>query len=228
MSDELPAYIYNECPDCDDITEHKILRAKEGKSGVTGTFQCTGCGRIFSGTIRLPRKLTVKVLFSEGDVTDTTQTTLRENEIVAVGDEFDLDDGRHVQVTYIEMPDGSRKNKVLAPEIKALWVKAFDILQIKVSVNDYKKTYSMISDAEPDDEFAVGMYMHFDLWDCVIHAIKTNDKLLRKGTAEARDIVRIYAKIRHRDGTGAVMEGSEIDEEQLEFADDAVMDFDEN
>ncbi len=229
MSDEMPEYIYNECPDCDDVTEHRILRAKEGKSSVTGTFQCTECGRVFSGTIKLPKKFSVKVLFSEGDVTDTTQTTLLENEILAVGDEFDLDDGRHVQITYIEMPDGSRRKKVPAPEIKALWVKAFDNLQIKVSVNDYKKTYSMISDAEPDDEFTVGMYMHFDLWDCVIHAIKTKDKLIRKGTAEARDIVRIYAKIRHRDGTGAVMEDDyELDDEQLEFADDAIMDFDEN
>ncbi len=229
MSEEMPEYIYNECPDCDDVTEHKILRAKEGKSSVTGTFQCTVCGRVFSGTIKLPKKFSVKVLFSEGDVTDTTQTTLLENEILAVGDEFDLDDGRHVQITHIEMPDGSRRKKVPAPEIKALWVKAFDNLQIKVSVNDYKKTYSMISDAEPDDEFTVGMYMHFDLWDCAIHAIKTKDKLLRKGTAEARDIVRIYAKIRHRDGTGAVMEDDyELDDEQLEFADDAVMDFDEN
>lgn len=228
MSEEMPEYIYNECPDCDDVTEHKILRAKEGKSSLSGTFKCTVCGRVFSGTIRLPRSFSVKVLFSEGDVTDTTQTTLRENEIVAVGDEFELDDGRHVQITYIEMPDGSRRKKVPATEIKALWVKAYDILQIKVSVNDYKKTYSMISEAEPDDEFTVGMYMHFDLWDCVIHAIKTKDKLIRKGTAEARDIVRVYAKIRHRDGTGATMEGIEADEEQLEFADDAVMDFDEN
>ncbi len=228
MTEEMPEHIYNECPDCDDVTEHKILRAKEGRSSLSGTFRCTVCGRIFSGTIRLPRPFPVKVLFSDGDITDTTQTTLRENEIVAVGDEFELDDGRHVQVTYIELSDGSRKKKVPATDIKALWVKAYDIVLVKVSVNDYKKTHSMVSEAEPDDEFTVGMYMHFDLWDCVIHAIKTKDKLLRKGTAEARDIVRVYAKIRHRDGTGATMEGFEADEEQLEFADDAVIDFDEN
>jgi uncharacterized Zn finger protein len=152
---------------------------------------------------------------------------LREDEIVAVGDEFDLDDGRHVQITYIELPDGSRKKKVPATEVKALWVKAFGVLMVKVSVNDYKKTYPMLCEAEPDDEFTVGMFMHFDLWDCVIHAIKTKDRLLRKGTAEARDIVRIYAKIRHRDGTTAPMDDSEFDDEQFEFADDAVMDFDE-
>ena len=224
---EMPDTIYNECPDCGDITEHKILKAKMGNFNVNGTFQCKECGRVFSGVIRLPKEFEVKVLLSDGDLTETTQTMLREDEIVAVGDEFDLDDGRHVQITYIELPDGSRKKKVPATEVKALWVKAFGVLMVKVSVNDYKKTYPMLCEAEPDDEFTVGMFMHFDLWDCVIHAIKTKDRLLRKGTAEARDIVRIYAKIRHRDGTTAPMDDSEFDDEQFEFADDAVMDFEE-
>ena len=226
MSD-MPDTIYNECPDCGDVTEHKILKAKMGNFNVNGTFQCKQCGRVFSGVIRLPKEFEVKVLLSDGDLTETTQTMLREDEIVAVGDEFDLDDGRHVQITYIELPDGSRKKKVPATEVKALWVKAFGVLMVKVSVNDYKKTYPMLCEAEPDDEFTVGMFMHFDLWDCVIHAIKTKDRLLRKGTAEARDIVRIYAKIRHRDGTTAPMDDSEFDDEQFEFADDAVMDFEE-
>ena len=224
---EMPDTIYNECPDCGDVTEHKILKAKMGNFNVNGTFQCKECGRVFSGVIRLPKEFEVKVLLSDGDLTETTQTMLREDEIVAVGDEFDLDDGRHVQITYIELPDGSRKKKVPATEVKALWVKAFGVLMVKGSVNDYKKTYPMLCEAEPDDEFTVGMFMHFDLWDCVIHAIKTKDRLLRKGTAEARDIVRIYAKIRHRDGTTAPMDDSEFDDEQFEFADDAVMDFEE-
>ena len=224
---EMPDTIYNECPDCGDVTEHKILKAKMGNFNVNGTFQCKECGRVFSGVIRLPKEFEVKVLLSDGDLTETTQTMLREDEIVAVCDEFDLDDGRHVQITYIELPDGSRKKKVPATEVKALWVKAFGVLMVKVSVNDYKKTYPMLCEAEPDDEFTVGMFMHFDLWDCVIHAIKTKDRLLRKGTAEARDIVRIYAKIRHRDGTTAPMDDSEFDDEQFEFADDAVMDFEE-
>ena len=224
---EMPDTIYNECPDCGDVTEHKILKAKMGNFNVNGTFQCKECGRVFSGVIRLPKEFEVKVLLSDGDLTETTQTMLREDEIVAVGDEFDLDDGRHVQITYIELPDGSRKKKVPATEVKALWVKAFGVLMVKVSVNDYKKTYPMLCEAEPDDEFTVGMFMHFDLWDCVIHAIKTKDRLLRKGTAEAREIVRIYAKIRHRDGTTAPMDDSEFDDEQFEFADDAVMDFEE-
>lgn len=229
MTNDMPDSIYNLCPECEDTTEHRILKAKMGNFNVTGTFQCKECGRVFTGTIRLPKEFDVKVLISDEDITETAVTKLREDEIVAVGDEFDLDDGRHVQVTYIELPDGSRKKKVPATEIKALWVKYYGILNIKVSVNDYKKTYPMLCEAEPDDEFTIGMMMHFDLWDCVIHAIKTKDKLRRKGTVEARDIVRIYAKIRHRDGSTTPMDDEDFSEndEQLVFADDAVMDLED-
>lgn len=228
MTTDMPDSIYNMCPDCEDMTEHKILKGKMGNFNVTGTFQCLECGRIFTGIIRLPKEFKVKVLLSDEDITEQTETILREDEVVSVGDEFDLDDGQHVQVTYIELPDGSRKKKAPATEIKALWVKYFGSLNVKVSVNDYKKTYSMLCEAEPDDEFTVGMMMHFDLWDCVIHAIKTKDKLRRKGSVEARDIVRIYAKIRHRDGSTTPMDDEDFgDDEELEFIDDAVMDLDE-
>ncbi|MCQ2069547.1 MAG: hypothetical protein MJZ68_00220 [archaeon] len=227
MVTETPEYIYYECSECDDVTEHTILRGKMGNANVTGTFRCTGCGHVFTGTIKLPKELPVKVMLSTGDVTETTETVLMEDEIVAVGDEFDLDDGRHVCITFIDVEDGSRRKKVPAPEVKALWVKNYDVLQIKVSVNDYKKTYPMLCDAEPDDEFTVGMYMHFDMWDCVIHAIKTKDKLMRRGTTEARNIVRVYAKIRHRDGSDSIGDDGQDFDEDFEFADDAVMDFDD-
>ncbi len=196
----LPETILFECPDCKDVTEHSILKARLGKDNVTGTFQCLVCGRIFSGTIRLPKDLTVKVLFSDGDETETTQTVLREDEIVEVGDEFDLDDGRHVCISFIDRQDGTRRKSCQATEVKALWVKAFDVLHVKVSVNDNRRTYSMYLEADPDDEFSVGMVLPFDKWDCLVHAIKTKRALLRRGSAEARDIVRIYGKVRRRDG----------------------------
>lgn len=194
MADDLPDTILYQCPDCADVTEHKILKAKMGRSSVSGTFQCGECGRVFTGTIRLPRKIEVKVMFSDQDVTEVARTVLMEDEIVQVGDEFDLDDGRHVQITYIDNAEGKRRKSCPAPEVKALWVKSFDILHVKASINDYKRTYPMYLEAEPDDEFTIGMIMNFDTWDAVIHAIKTKTKLMRRGTAEARDIVRIYGK----------------------------------
>lgn len=226
-NETIPESILFQCPECHDTTEHRILKARMGKANVTGTFQCKECGRIFTGTIRLPKDLTVKVLFSDGDQTETTETILKEDEIVEVGDEFTLDDGRNVCITFIDNFDGTRQKSCQATNVKALWVKNYDVLHVKVSVNDYKKTYSLSLDAEPDDEFAVGMTLPYDKWDCLIHAIKTKKGLIRRGSAEARDIVRIYGKIRHRDETDAPMDLDESADDLPAEEGDDVMDFDD-
>ena len=191
-------YLYIQCPNCDELTEHDILKGRIGKDNVTGTFRCTECGRVFSDTITIPRILKVKVLFSDGDVTETTETELEANEILAIDDEFYLEDGRRVCVTTIETIDGKKGKKSQADNIKALWVKQFDVLSVKVSVNDGQKTYSVRTEAEPEDEFATGMILSFDGFDALIHAIKTKERLIKNGSAEARDITRIYGKIRKK------------------------------
>jgi uncharacterized Zn finger protein len=211
---ERPDFIYYECPDCDDVTEHDILKARMGKDNITGTFRCRDCGRTFSDSIKIPRQFEIPVLFSDGEVTEKTQTQLEDDEIISVGDEFYLDDGRRVCVTYLDLGDERRKEKARATEIKKLWVKQFDVLSVKVSVNDNRRTIPLRIDAEPDDEFAVGMVMSFEDYDAVIHAIKTKTRLVRKGSAEAREIRRIYAKIRPKNFAVMDFEDEEFDESQ--------------
>ncbi|MDR2699087.1 MAG: hypothetical protein LBB30_05385 [Candidatus Methanoplasma sp.] len=195
---ELPECLYVRCPECDDIVEHEILKGRAGKDNVTGTFRCTECGRVFSDSIKVPEAFDVKVLFSDGGVTGTTVTELRANEILAIGDEFYLDDGRRVCITHIETEDGRKGKKFQADKIKALWVKQFDVLSVKVSVNDGHSTYSVRVNADPDDEFSTGSVLAFDDFDALVHAIKTKDRLIKNGSAEAREITRIYGKIRKK------------------------------
>lgn len=194
----LPDTLFFECPDCDDETEHQVLKGRMGKASIEGTFRCTRCNKVSSETIKIPEILEVPVVFSDGDISETTKTTVESNDIIALEDEFFLDDGRRVCVTHIDVEDGSNVKKALAPKIKKLWVKQFDILSVKVSVNDDRKTYSLRVEAEPDDEFVVGTQLEFEDFDCLIHAIKTKHSLVKRGAAEARDITRIYGKIRKK------------------------------
>lgn len=198
VSKDIQEYIYIPCPNCGDVTEHDILKGRAGKGNITGTFRCSECGRTFSDSIRVPEVLKVKVLFSDGDLTEVTETELESNEILAVDDEFHLDDGRRVRITHLESESGKKGKKFQADKIKALWVKQFDVLSVKVSVNDGRRTYSVRTDAEPEDEFTVGMVLGFEDFDALVHAIKTKERLLKKGTAEAKDITRIYGKIRKK------------------------------
>ncbi len=195
---EMPDTIVYVCPDCGEETEHQILKGRMGKATLEGTFRCNECGKVTSETIRIPELLRVPVIYSDGDVSEPAVTTLESNDIVEIDDEFEMDDGRKVCVTYIDVADGRRVKKALATDIKKLWVKRFDILSVKVSVNDSRKTYPLRVQAEPDDEFVVGSMLKFEDFDCLIHAIKTKHSLVRHGSAEARDITRIYGKIRKK------------------------------
>ena len=169
-----------------------------GKATIEGTFRCSVCGRVTSETIRIPELIEVPVVFSDGDVSETTKTTIESNDIIAIDDEFELDDGRLVCVTHIDVDADRKVKKALATDVRKLWVKRFDVLSVKVSVNDGGKTYSLRVEAEPDDEFVVGTQLEFEDFDCLIHAIKTKHSLVRRGVAEARDITRIYGKIRKK------------------------------
>ena len=195
---EMPDTIFYECPVCDDVTEHQILKGKMGRATLEGTFRCNVCGRGTSETIKIPELLEVPVVFSDGEVSETTKTTIESNDIIAIDDEFELDDGRLVCVTHIDVDNDRKVKKALATDVRKLWVKRFDILSVKVSVNDGGKTYSLRVEAEPDDEFVVGTQLEFEDFDCLIHAIKTKHSLVRRGVAEARDITRIYGKIRKK------------------------------
>ena len=195
---EMPDTIFYECPVCDDVTEHQILKGKMGRATLEGTFRCNVCGRVTSETIKIPELLEVPVVFSDGEVSETTKTTIESNDIIAIDDEFELDDGRLVCVTHIDVDNDRKVKKALATDVRKLWVKRFDILSVKVSVNDGGKTYSLRVEAEPDDEFVVGTQLEFEDFDCLIHAIKTKHSLVRRGVAEARDITRIYGKIRKK------------------------------
>lgn len=196
--EELPEAIFFECAKCREFTEHEILKGRFGKASVSGTFKCTECKTVTSTTIRLPEDIRVRVVFSDGDVTTVTETVLKSNEVVEKGDEFFLDSGERVRVTLIDEESGRNPRRAQATRIKCLWVKQFGILNVKISVNDNHRTLSMVVEAEPDDDFTIGMIIPFEDFDCLVHAIKTKDRLVRNGSAEARNITRVYGKIRKK------------------------------
>ena len=212
---EMPDTIVYVCPVCDEETEHQILHGRMGRTTLEGTFKCLECGRVTSETIRIPGLLKVPVVYSDGDVSENTETTLEDNDIVELDDEFELDDGRKVCVTYVEVGDGRRVKRARATLIKKLWVKRFDILSLKVSVNDDGRTYPLRVEAEPDDEFVTGSILEFEDFDCMIHLVK-------HGSAEARDIVRIYGKIRKKTYDAMALDDDleEFDESDYVLEDD--------
>ena len=194
MDSEIPDTIFFDCPTCDDETLHDVLKGRMGKNSLTATLKCQDCGRTFSTTIQLPKTYKVDVVISNGPVSERTVTTLEDDDIIGVGDEFFHEDGRRLRVCAIELPGDRRVKKSSVDKIKILWTQQFDNLSIKVTINNDRVSYSRRIDALPDDEFEIGNRLSLEDMDCYIHAIKTREKLIQHGSAEARDIIRIYGK----------------------------------
>ncbi len=215
MPREVPEEIIYDCAKCDDYTTHEVLRARIGKSTLEGTFRCTECGNTFSATLRIPKLMKVPVIISDGPVSEKSETELEEGEMIAIGDEFFLEDGRRLRVCAIDLGEGQRKKKALTDKVKTIWAQQFDVLNLKVTVNNNRKSYSRRIEREPDDEFQIGQVLELEDMDCYVHAIKTRDKLVSKGTVEARDVVRIYGKMKEK--TVPILEFEEDEEEDIEF-----------
>ena len=194
MQREVPETIYYECPNCDDETIHDVLKGRMGKASLECTIKCSECGRTFATTIPLPKIIKMQVVISDGPISERTVTELEEDDVIAVEDEFFLEDGRRLCVCSIELPGDKRVKKSKASKVKMLWCQQFDNLTIKVTINNDRVSYSRRIPALPDDEFTVGNRLELEDMDCFIHAIKTRTKLVQHGGAEARDIVRIYGK----------------------------------
>lgn len=194
MNREVPDTIFFDCPVCDDETLHDVLKGRIGKNALTATIKCQDCGRTSSTTIPLPKTVKVDVVVSDGPVSEKTVTELDDDDLIYVGDEFFLEDGRRLRVCAIELPGDRRVKKSKAEDVRILWTQQFDNLSIKVTINNDRVSYSRRIEALPDDEFEVGNRLQLEDMDCFIHAIKTREKLVQHGSAEAREIIRIYGK----------------------------------
>lgn len=207
---EVPEEVYSDCPDCGDVTPHEVLRGKAGKATMEATLRCRECGRVLTTTLGIPRIVPAKVIVSEGPSSRTTSVDLESDDLLMVGDEFPLDDGRRVKITSLELKDGRRPAKAQATDISVIWAVSFDTVSIKVSVNDVQRTHARSLEAGPDDEFHVGQTIGLGDMDCLVHSIKVKDRMIRRGSAEARNIVRIYGKLRRR--SFPVLEDDEVED----------------
>jgi len=193
---DLPSALYTGCPSCGEETLHRVVKGKiSEKKGFTvdAVVKCSQCGHTHASTIRSEKNLTIPVIVSELESSIKKEIELSENDTVSVGDEFLLDEGR-IKIASIETKKG-RVNSSQAKDVTALWAKKFDRLRLKISINKGSRTFTRTVWAVPDEEFFVGDVMRIKGDNIGIHRIKTENKILKRGSAEARNIVRLYGKI---------------------------------
>lgn len=189
----VPGAIYLECETCEDLTLHEVVHGKLVGKRLELTVRCKDCGTTSRTVQEEASMTTLRTVVSEGDTSRRTTTDIESDEVLLLGDEL-LVDGLPVQVRGIELPDGRRVESAPVTDIETLWTVRFDKVRVKFSINMGHTTKALEQIAAPDEEFIVGDMVTVRGVTGVIHRIKTWERVLSRGSAQARDIVRVYCK----------------------------------
>lgn len=193
---ELPSALYLQCPSCGKETLHRVIKGRLGekkKITLDALVKCSGCGHRYNTVISEEKPVTIPLIISEGASSTKNSIELASAETVEKGSEYQLDRNT-IKITGIETERG-RVRSAQARDIRTLWAKKFDRLKIRVSINKGSRTLSRVIWAVPDEEFFVGDVIRIKGDSVAIHSIKTQSRHIKRGSAEARDIVRLYAKL---------------------------------
>lgn len=190
----IPNALYLDCPSCGENAVHEVLRGKMGKKQDTleATVKCQECGHTYTTVVREPESIKIPIIVSDRSKSHKEEIELIEDEILSVGDEIFLGESQ-LLVTAIESK-GKRVENCEPADIDTIWAKKFDRVIVKISINKHTQTIPAELEALPDEEFYVGDLMTIGTEKVAIHSIKTESGTVRRGSVEARNIVRIYAK----------------------------------
>jgi uncharacterized Zn finger protein len=194
---EPPSAITTACPGCGQETIHAVLRATLGTKGqfltLDGTLECSECGRVHHALVREPKPIEVAVVVSRGDASHRAKVELPADEEIALGEALVVE-GRTCKLTGIEAKDLRRVDAALASDVQTLWAKEFEELPVGFAINLGKKTITKVVAAPPERDFSVGEEFVFGRLRVTVHAIKTEERLLKRGSAAASEIKRVFAQ----------------------------------
>ena len=197
-----PKEIVVECPVCGSETAHEILGGRViGKKQMVlkSSVKCGECGHVHAVELVEEMPIEVPIVVSWLEESTRSRISLSPSEEVEIGDELYHADHR-LLVTSLELK-GSRSKHAKAKDIVTIWAKQFDKVWINISLDRHGKVYSKEILAIPEEEFSVGDIIEIEGNSAVITSIRIENRTIHKGSAAARDIVRIYSKGMRRPNT---------------------------
>lgn len=188
---QIPQSMQTECPDCDDETLHKTLKGRfKGKKQLEMVLKCSKCGKVHEELLEAVSQIPVRMIISRGNKSEKIRVEFPADWDLAVGDEFMHEDER-LLVKGIDVA-GRRVEAANIKDVQTLWTINYDMAKLKISINRDGKTKSLELEVDLEEEFEVDSEIEIDGSKVTIHSIKLENKRLRRGTATARDIVRVY------------------------------------
>lgn len=157
-----------------------------------GTVKCTRCGAVSVKTYREPKSVEATIVVSRMGNSERRMIELPPEEVVEVGKRLQVD-GARVEVTSIEK-DGVRLTRCKASDVDTVWAKSVDKVRVKISVGLGTRTLSRQVFVAPEETFSVGQVLELDGRRMIIQGIGLGGRAVRKGSASAEEISRLYVK----------------------------------
>jgi uncharacterized Zn finger protein len=190
-----PREVVVECPMCNEETAHEILGGRVvGKKQLVlkSSVRCCECGHVHAVELAEEMPIEVPIVVSWMEESAKSRITLNPSEEVKVDDELYFNDHR-ILITSIEV-GGVRKTRAKAKDVSNIWAKQFDKIWIKISLDRHGKVYSKDILAVPEEEFIIGDVIDIEGTNAAITSIRIGTRTIHRGSAIARDIVRVYSK----------------------------------
>ncbi len=181
-----------QCNTCLDGGErlHKVITERGRGDGIDVRARCETCSSVHVVELRPPRALKVPITLSDGAESRADSISIDDDEVIAVGDEFEHDEQRW-EIRRIE---SSNHDLIEAPagEIRRLWAVRTDIVRIKVTYTKGEISSSEVWTVEPETVFTADATIETPRGMWMLRAIHTGRGRRLRGSEPAYLIRRIF------------------------------------
>lgn len=158
-------------------------------------MRCEECETVHPIQKERERLTTLKVIVNKGGVSRPYHIKIPAKEKLSVGDEFLVDDELQdvVMAKITSLETDKRAEKALAGDVRTVWARAIDDVDLKVSVYRRGQTRSIKTATPGDEVFTLGEVREIEGIRFKITKIKLRDEGF-SDSAQAKDITRVWGR----------------------------------
>ena len=189
--DDEEAIDVSQCSNCEDFTEHNVLRRVKKGDGKDLLIQCLECNEVQTLHLRPGKPIKITSILSDGAESQTQTVESDDDELISVDDVFDHS-GILYRVTRIDDSDTISQRSMVASDISTLWAVRCDKCIVRLTMTDGEESSSTSIECSPDKVFSCGSIMEIEGVRWRIRALHTGKGRTLRGKRAAIDLRRIY------------------------------------
>ena len=189
--DEEEAVDVSQCSNCEDFTEHNVLRRVRKGDGEDLLIQCLECNEVQTLHLRPGKPIKITSILSDGAESQTQTVESDDDELISVDDVFDHS-GILYRVTRIDDSDTRSQRSMVASDISTLLAVRCDKCIVRLTMTDGEESSSTSIECSPDKVFSCGSIMEIEGVRWRIRALHTGKGRTLRGKRAAIDLRRIY------------------------------------